>query len=95
MRTSSYFLDLPNPAIDPRLQLVKEGWVLHLVPKVSDLRLIPTLVALFGNICDDGMDEQADLRNLNVLLQMQKAHLQLSNLLLNRGSHLIPISEWL
>lgn len=50
------------------------------------------LVALLGNVYDDGVDEQADLRNLNVLLQVEKTHLQLCNLFLHRGSHLIPVS---
>lgn len=76
-------MDLPDPAVDSRLQLVKEGWVLHFVTKVSDLGLLPALIALLGDVCDDGVDEQADLRNLNVLLQVEKAHLQLSNLFLH------------
>lgn len=76
-------MDLPDPAVDSRLQLVKEGWVLHFVTKVSDLGLLPALIALLGNVCDDGVDEQADLWNLNVLLQVEKAHLQLSDLFLH------------
>lgn len=76
-------LDLPDPAVDSRLQLVEESWVLHFVSKVSDFGLLPTLIALLGDVCDDGVDEQADLRNLNVLLQVEKAHLQLSNLFLH------------
>lgn len=78
-----YLLDLPDPAVDSRLQLVKESWVLHFVAKVGDLRLLSTLIALLGDVCDDGVDEQADLRDLNVLLQVEKSHLQLCNLFLN------------
>lgn len=89
---ASYLLDLPDPPIDSRLQLVQEGWVLHFVAKVGDFGLLPALIELLGNVCDDGVDEQADLRNLNVLLQVKKAHLQLSNLFLHGGSHLITIS---
>lgn len=92
-RNPSYLLDLPDPAVDSRLQLVQEGRILHFVTKVSDFRLLPTLIALLSNVCKSGMDEQADLRNLNILLQMEKPHLQLSNLFLNGGSHLITISE--
>lgn len=79
----SYLLYLPDPAIDSRLQLVKEGWVLHFIPKVSDLGLLPALIALLGDVRDDGVDKQADFRDLNVLLQVEKAHLQLSNFFLN------------
>lgn len=92
-RNSSYLLDLPDPAVNSRLQLVQESRIFHLVAKVSDFGLLPTLIALLGDICDDGVDEQADFRNLNILLQVEKAHLQLSNLLLNRGGHFIPISR--
>lgn len=92
-RNSSYLLDLPDPAVNSRLQLVQESRIFHLVAKVSDFGLLPTLIALLGDICDDGVDEQADFRNLNILLQVEKAHLQLSNLLLDRGGHFIPISR--
>lgn len=80
---ASYFLDLPDPAVDSRLQLVQEGWVLHFVTEVSDLWLLSTLIALLGNVCDGWVDEQANLRNLNVLLQVKEAHLQLCDLFLH------------
>ena len=89
--TTTHLLDLPDPAVDPRLQLVQEGGVLHLVPKVCDLGLLPTFIALLRDVGDDGVDQEADLRDLNVLLKVEQAHFQLSDLLLNGGSHFVPI----
>lgn len=86
-----HLLDFPDPTVDPRLQLVEEGGVLHLVAKVSDLGLLTTFVARLGDVEDDGVDDKADLWDLDVLLQVKQAHLQLCNLLLHRGSHLVAI----
>lgn len=88
-----HLLNLPDPAVYARLQLVQEGGVFNFIPEVGDLGLLPTLVALLGDVADNGVDEQADLWNLNVLLKMEQAHLQLCNLLLHRRSHLIAIPE--
>lgn len=67
----SDLLYLSDPAIDARLQLVQEARVLHFIPEVCDFRLLSALVALLGHVGDDGVDEQADLRDLDVLLQVQ------------------------
>lgn len=86
-----YLLNFPDPAVDSRLKLVEEGWVFHFVSKVCDLRLLSTLVALLCDVCDGGVDEQTDFRNLNVLLQVKETHLQLGNFFLHGWSHLIPV----
>ncbi len=67
----SDLLYLSDPAVDSRLQLVQEARILHFIPEVCDFGLLPALVVLLGHVGDDGMDEQADLRDLDVLLQVQ------------------------
>lgn len=85
-------LNFPDPAVDSRLKPIEEGWVFYFVSKVCDLWLLSALVALLRNVGDGGVDEQADFRNLNVLLQVKETHLQLSDLFLHGWSHLISIS---
>lgn len=90
---SSYLLYLPNPAIDSRLQLIEEQRILSLLTKICNLWFFSTFITLLGNISNGGMDWQTNLRNFNILLQMQEAHFKFCNLLLNWRSHLIAIPE--
>lgn len=80
---SSYLLYLPNPAIDSRLQLIEEQRILSLLTKICNLWFFSTFITLLGNISNGGMDWQTNLRNFNILLQMQEAHFKFCNLLLN------------
>lgn len=50
-------------------------------------------MTLLGNVRDGRVDGQADLWDLNVLLQVQEAHLKLRDLFLHRRGHFIAVPE--
>ena len=73
------------------LQGVKEGAVLHPVPEVGDLRLAAVVRALLDDRGHGGVHHQRDLRDVDVLLEVQQPHLQLGDLLLHAGGHLVAV----
>ena len=72
------------------LQGVEKGAVLHPVPEVGDLGLAAVVRALLDDGGHGGVDHQRDLRDVDVLLEVQQPHLQLGDLLLHAGGHLVP-----
>ena len=90
--TITHLLYFSNPPIDAALEGVQEVGLLRLVAEIGDLGFAPLLGTLVDGLGNFRVDDKRDLWDVDVLLEVQETHLQLRNLLLNRGRHLVTIS---
>ena len=84
-----YLFDLAYPARDARVQRIEEVGVLDAVGEVVEARLAALLRAPLDGLQHQRVDLDADLGDLDVLLQVQEAHLHLGDALLHLRRELV------
>ena len=92
MTTQPHLLYLSDPPTDVLLESIQESRVRNEGTQLFHSRFLPGLRGLLDGAGDGGMDDERDLRDVDVLLQVEQTHFEFIHLLLHRRNQLVPLA---